>query len=101
MALDVGFGARKAPGLVPWLVVNKEQRETSPLSAFEDKSAAAKVRFPDIARFESDVADITEDGGAKPSGTMLVVALGAPASTSLPSRHLLLPPSRMLPLPRW
>lgn len=95
MALDDAVGAREATGL---LVENKVQGEASVLSTQqpEDESAA-----PNTVRFESEVVDITDDGATTPSGIMFVVALGGPASMSLPSIHLMLPSSQMLPLPRW
>lgn len=68
MALDMGTGAReKEPGDGPMRVGEGVQRRVSMLNMLrtEAESAAPAVGLDKVARFESEVAAVTEEDGAK------------------------------------
>lgn len=82
MALDVGAGAReKEPAAGPTHVGEGEQERVSTLYMLptEAESAAAPVLgLENMARFESEVAAVTEEGRASVRCPVPVVAMRPP-----------------------
>lgn len=68
MALDMGAGAReKGPKVSPRFVGEGVQRRLSKWNILrtEDESPAPAAGVDKVARFVSDMAAVTKDGGAK------------------------------------
>lgn len=81
MALDMGAGAsEKGPRIDPRFVGEGVQRRLSVWNTLrtEDESAAPAAGLDKMARFESEMAAVTEGGGAKARCPVPVLATRAP-----------------------